>query len=128
MGLVCMAGYMRRIGPAMLQAFRGRIMNIHPALLPAFPGVEVQADQLEYGGKVAGCTVHFADEVFDHGPIIIQAAVPVHEDDTAERLAARILEKEHRIYPQAIQWFAEGRLRIEGRLVRIQGVESAALF
>jgi len=127
-GLVCLAGYMRKIGPALLEAFRGRIMNIHPALLPAFPGVHVQALQLEYGVKVAGCTVHFADEEFDRGPIIIQAAVPVREDDTAESLAARILEKEHIIYARAIQWFAQGRLRLEGRIVRIEGVTSAAIL
>ena len=127
-GLICLAGYMRKVGPAMLDAFRGRIMNIHPALLPAFPGVHVQADQLAYGVKVAGCTVHFADEEFDRGPIIIQAAVPVHEDDTPDTLAARILEKEHIIYSRAIQWFAEGRLRLDGRIVRVEGVTSAAVL
>jgi phosphoribosylglycinamide formyltransferase-1 len=117
--LVCMAGYMRKIGPRLLEAFPGAIMNIHPALLPAFPGVEVQWDAVEYGVKVAGATVHFADAEFDRGPIIIQAAVPVNDDDDGEALARRILEQEHRIYPQAVKWFAEGRLEIEGRRVRL---------
>ena len=117
--LVCMAGYMRKLGPRLLAAFPAAIMNIHPALLPAFPGVEVQWEAVEYGVKVAGATVHFADEEFDRGPIIIQAVVPVHEGDSGEDLAARILEQEHRIYPQAIKWFAEGRLKIEGRQVRV---------
>jgi phosphoribosylglycinamide formyltransferase-1 len=124
--LVCLAGYMRMIGPHMLSAFSQRIMNIHPALLPAFKGTHGQRDALEYGTKVAGATVHFADPEFDMGPIIIQAAVPVREDDTEETLAARILRQEHEIYAQAIQWFAEGRLRIEGRRVFVEGVESAA--
>jgi phosphoribosylglycinamide formyltransferase-1 len=124
--LVCLAGYMRMIGPDMLRAFAQRIMNIHPALLPAFKGTRGQRDALEYGTKVAGATVHFADPEFDMGPIIIQAAVPVREDDTEETLAARILRQEHEIYAQAIQWFAEGRLRIEGRRVIVEGVETAA--
>jgi phosphoribosylglycinamide formyltransferase-1 len=124
--LVCLAGYMRMIGPHMLGAFAQRIMNIHPALLPAFKGTHGQRDALEHGTKVAGATVHFADPEFDMGPIIIQAAVPVREDDTEETLAARILRQEHEIYAQAIQWFAEGRLRIEGRRVIVEGVESAA--
>jgi phosphoribosylglycinamide formyltransferase 1 len=124
--LVCLAGYMRMIGPEMLRAFAGRVMNIHPALLPAFKGMHGPRDALEYGAKVAGATVHFADPEFDHGPIIIQAAVPVREDDTAATLAARVLKQEHEIYAQAIQWFAEGRLRIEGRHVRVEGVAAAA--
>lgn len=125
-GLVCMAGYMRKAGPAMMQAFAGRIMNIHPALLPAFPGVEVQWDAVEYGVRVSGCTVHFADEEFDRGPIIIQAAVPVLQGDDGEALAKRILRQEHRVYPQAIQWSAEGRLRIEGRCVVVEGAQDGA--
>jgi phosphoribosylglycinamide formyltransferase 1 len=117
--LVVMAGYMRKIGPSLLATFRDRIMNIHPGLLPAFPGVEVQWDAVEYGVKIAGPTVHFASEEFDSGPIIIQAAVPVLEGDTGQALADRILAQEHRIYPQAVQWFAEGRLKIEGRGVKL---------
>ena len=124
--LVCMAGYMRVIGPHLLAAFAERIMNIHPALLPAFKGMHGQRDALEYGCKVAGATVHFAAPEFDMGPIITQAAVPVREDDTEETLAARILKQEHEIYAQAIQWFAEGRLRVEGRRVVVEGVETAA--
>jgi len=123
--LVCMAGYMRVIGPHLLGSFRGRVMNIHPALLPSFPGMHGQRDALEHGVKVAGATIHFADPEFDTGPIIIQAAVPVREDDTEQTLAARILKQEHEIYAQAIQWFAEGRLRIEGRRVIVEGVEAA---
>ncbi len=119
-GLVCLAGYMRMVGPSMLGAFKGRVMNIHPALLPAFKGTHGQRDALEYGAKVAGATVHFADPEFDHGPIIIQAAVPVREDDTPDTLGARILKQEHEIYAQAIQWFAEGRLKVEGRHVRVE--------
>jgi phosphoribosylglycinamide formyltransferase-1 len=118
--LVVLAGYMRRIGPAVLEAYRNAVMNIHPALLPSFPGVHGQRDAVEYAVKVSGCTVHFADPEFDTGPIIIQAAVAVMQDDTEDSLGARILEQEHRIYSQAIQWFAEGRLRVEGRMVRLE--------
>lgn len=117
--LVCLAGYMRITGPALLEAFPRAVMNIHPALLPAFPGVGVQQMAVDYGVKTAGATVHFADAEFDTGPIIIQAVVPVLDTDTADDLAARILEQEHRIYPQAIKWFAEGRLQVEGRKVRL---------
>jgi len=124
--LVCMAGYMRVIGPHLLGAFPHRIMNIHPALLPAFAGMHGQRDALEYGTKVAGATVHFADPDFDRGPIIIQAVVPVREDDTEATLAARILRQEHEIYAQAIQWFVEGRLRVEGRRCLVEGVDTAA--
>jgi phosphoribosylglycinamide formyltransferase-1 len=125
-GLICMAGYMRVIGPHLLAAFPHRIMNIHPALLPAFKGMHGPRDALEYGAKVAGATVHFADPDFDMGPIIIQAVVPVREDDTEATLAARILRQEHEIYAQAIQWFAEGRLRVEGRRCIVEGVDTAA--
>ena len=125
--LVCLAGYMRMIGPHMLAAFPGRIMNIHPALLPAFKGTHGQRDALEYGAKVAGATVHFADAEFDQGPIIVQSAVPVREDDTADTLGDRILRTEHEIYARAIQWFAEGRLRVEGRRVHVEGEATAAL-
>lgn len=117
--LVCLAGFMRLVSGIFLEAFPGRIMNIHPALLPAFPGLHVQRKALEYGARVSGCTVHFVDAGLDTGPIVIQAVVPVHETDDEESLAARILEQEHRIYPRAIQLFAEGRLQIDGRRVRI---------
>lgn len=115
--LVCLAGYMRRIGTGVLNAFPHAVLNIHPAILPSFKGAHGQRDAAEYGVRISGATVHFADEEFDRGPIIIQAAVPVIPGDTEETLAARILEQEHRIYPQAIQWCAEDRLRIEGRSV-----------
>jgi phosphoribosylglycinamide formyltransferase 1 len=119
--LVCLAGFDRLITPVFVEAFRDRILNVHPALLPSFKGLHGQRQALEYGAKIAGCTVHFVDEKTDHGPIVIQAAVPVLEDDDEESLARRILEQEHRIYPEAIRLFAEGRLRIEGRRVRILG-------
>lgn len=117
--LVILAGFMRILTPVFLSAFPQRIMNIHPGLLPAFPGIDAQRQALEYGVKLAGCTVHFVDPGVDTGPIIIQAAVPVLDDDDELSLARRILEQEHRIYPRAIQLYAEGRLRIEGRRVRI---------
>lgn len=118
--LVVMAGFMRILTCGFFRAFPMRIMNIHPALLPAFPGTHVQRKALEYGVRFSGCTVHFADEGVDTGPIIIQAVVPVLEDDIEETLAARILKEEHRIYPEALQWYAEGRMEIEGRRVRIK--------
>ncbi len=117
--LVCLAGYMRLLTPLMVSAFRQRIFNIHPSLLPAFPGLHAQRQALEYGVKVSGCTVHVVDEECDHGPIIVQAAVAVAEDDTEEKLAARILEQEHRSYVEAVKLFFEDRLRIEGRRVRV---------
>lgn len=117
--LIVLAGFMRILTPVFLLAFPQRIMNIHPALLPAFPGVNSQQQALEYGVKIAGCTVHFVDPGVDSGPIIIQAAVPVLDDDDETTLAQRILEQEHRIYPRAIQLYAAGRLHIEGRHVRI---------
>jgi phosphoribosylglycinamide formyltransferase-1 len=117
--LVCLAGYMRLLSPYMIREFRNRILNIHPALLPAFPGLHSQEQALEHGAKVSGCTVHFVDEECDHGPIILQAAVPVLEDDTEDSLSARILEQEHRIYPEAVKLFFEDRLKIDGRRVRI---------
>ena len=100
--LVCLAGYMRILSPVFVQAFPNRILNIHPSLLPAFPGLDVQAQALEYGAKFAGCTVHFVDEAVDHGAIVLQRAVPVLDHDTAESLSARILEQEHVAYPEAI--------------------------
>ena len=118
--LVLLAGYMKIVTSVLIQAYPHRIMNIHPALLPAFPGLDVQQKALDYGVKISGCTVHFVTEGVDEGPIIVQAAVPIHEADTAETLAARILEQEHRLYPQAVQLYAEGKLHVEGRRVRIQ--------
>ncbi|MCL2336384.1 MAG: phosphoribosylglycinamide formyltransferase [Firmicutes bacterium] len=119
-GLVCLAGYMRLVGRELLQAFPGRILNIHPALLPAFPGLHAQEQAWRYGVKYSGCTVHFVDEGMDTGPIIIQAVVPVWEGDTADQLAERILAEEHRIYPEAIRLFATGKLALEGRRVRVK--------
>lgn len=118
--LVCLAGYMRLLSPGFVSALRDRILNVHPALLPAFPGLDVQRKALDYGVKVAGCTVHFVDEACDHGPIVLQATVPVLEDDTTESLSARILEQEHRIYPEAVALFFAGRLSVDGRRVRIR--------
>jgi phosphoribosylglycinamide formyltransferase-1 len=117
--LVCLAGYMRKSGPGLLAAYAGRIMNIHPALLPSFAGAHGQRDAVDYGVRLSGCTVHFADAEFDTGPVIIQAAVPVLPGDDAASLGARILVQEHRIYPQAIAWYAQGRLTLEGRRVRV---------
>jgi phosphoribosylglycinamide formyltransferase-1 len=117
--LVVLAGFMRLLSPVLVGAYSNRIMNIHPALLPAFPGLRVQRKAVEHGVRFSGCTVHFVNEECDEGPIIIQAVVPVFTDDTEEKLAARILEQEHRIYPRAIQLYAEDRLRVEGRRVII---------
>jgi len=122
--LVILAGFMRILTPVFLKAFPHKIMNIHPALLPSFPGIHGQKQALEYGVKISGCTVHFVDEGVDTGPIIIQSAVQVFDDDTEETLAARILKEEHRIYPQAIQLFAEGKIEIKGRKVLIKNVRS----
>ena len=116
-GLVCNAGFMRILSPVYVRAFAGRALNIHPSLLPSFPGLHAQRQALDHGAKVAGATVHFVDEGMDSGPIVLQAAVPVEPGDTEETLAARILVQEHRMYPEAIRLFAEGRLRIEGRRV-----------
>jgi len=115
--LVVLAGFMRVLTPFFIRAFPQRIMNIHPALLPAFPGTHAQSQALQYRVRIAGATVHFVDEETDHGPIITQAAVPVYPDDTEETLSARILAQEHSLYPYAIQLFAEGRLEIRGRSV-----------
>ncbi len=119
-GLVCLAGYMRLLSVAFVGHFEGRLLNIHPSLLPAFPGLHAQRQALRHGVKVAGATVHFVDEGVDTGPIVLQAAVPVSEDDTEEALSERILAEEHRIYPEAVRLFAEGRLSLEGRRVRIR--------
>ncbi len=115
--LVCLAGFMRVLSPYFVREFRDRILNIHPALLPAFPGLEPQRQALEHGVKVSGCTVHFVDEFVDHGPVILQACVPVLDDDTVETLAARILREEHRIYSEAINLVLNDRIRVEERRV-----------
>ena len=117
--LVVLAGFMRILSPEFVRHYEGRLMNIHPSLLPAFPGAHAHRDVLNYGVKISGCTVHFVDEGTDSGPIILQAAVEVRDDDTEETLSARILEQEHIIYPEAIKLFVEGRLKIEGRHVKI---------
>ncbi|MGC8778283.1 MAG: phosphoribosylglycinamide formyltransferase [Candidatus Caldatribacteriaceae bacterium] len=118
--LICLAGYMRIVGRTIISRYRYRILNIHPSLLPAFPGLEAQRQAVEYGVKVSGCTVHFVDEGMDTGPIVLQATCPVFDDDTAETLAERILQYEHEIYPQAVKLFLEGRLKIEGRKVLVK--------
>ncbi len=118
--LVILAGFMRVVKRPLIDAYPMRIMNIHPALLPSFPGLHGQKQAVDYGVKISGCTVHFVDEGVDTGPIIIQAAVPVYDDDTEESLSERILRQEHRIFPYAIRLFAEGRLSVEGRIVRIK--------
>ena len=116
---------MRIISTPFLRAFPQKIINIHPSLLPSFPGLHVQQKALDYGAKVSGCTVHFVDDGVDTGPIIIQAVVPIHPTDSEESLAARILEQEHKIYPQAIQWIAEGRVEIINRQVKVTGSETS---
>ena len=119
-GLILLAGYMRIISDQFIDEYHNRIMNIHPALLPSFPGLEAQKQALEHGVKVAGCTVHFAEKTVDAGPIILQAYVPVREDDTVESLSKRILREEHRIYPEAVRLFTEDKLHVEGRRVVIK--------
>ena len=117
--LVILAGFMRLLSPVFVKSYSNRIMNIHPALLPVFPGLHVQKKAVEYGVRFSGCTVHFVNEGCDEGPIIIQAVVPVFPDDTEESLSARILKEEHRIYPRAIQLYSEGRLHVVGRKVLV---------
>jgi phosphoribosylglycinamide formyltransferase-1 len=119
--LVCLAGFMRVVTGALIREFPNRIMNIHPALLPSFPGVHVQKKALQYGVRFSGCTVHFVDEGVDTGPIIIQAVVPVLDSDTEDTLSQRILKQEHTIFSRAIQLYAEGKLKIEGRRVVVNG-------
>jgi phosphoribosylglycinamide formyltransferase 1 len=121
--LVVLAGFMRLLSPEFIKAYSNRIMNIHPALLPSFPGLHVQKKAVEHGVRFAGCTVHFVNEECDEGPIIIQAVVPVFPDDSEESLAARILKQEHRIYPRAIQLYAEKRLHVVGRRVVVDNLE-----
>ena len=123
---VALAGFMRVLSPWFVRRWSGRLVNIHPALLPSFPGLHVQRAALEHGARFSGCTVHFVDAGVDTGPIIIQAAVPVLDGDTEETLAARILRQEHRIYPQAIHWFARGRLSLRGRAVQVDGARLPA--
>jgi phosphoribosylglycinamide formyltransferase-1 len=116
---VALAGYMRIVTPALIRMFPSKMLNIHPSLLPAFPGLDAQRQALKWGAKVSGCSVHFVTEGVDEGPIICQKAVPIHEEDTVEILSARILEQEHQLYLQALQLMAQGRLQIEGRTVRV---------
>jgi phosphoribosylglycinamide formyltransferase-1 len=124
--LVCLAGYMRILSAEFVRAFPNRILNVHPSLLPAFPGLDAQAQALEFGAKVAGCTVHFVDEAVDHGAIVVQRAVPVMDDDTAESLAARVLEQEHILYPEAIARVLSGDYGFSGRrYVRLRKVRGA---
>ena len=117
--LVCLAGYMRLLSPVLLEAYAGRILNVHPSLLPAFPGRDAQRQAWEHGVKVSGATVHLVEAALDGGPILLQECVPVSEDDTVERLSARILAAEHRIYPRAVRLVLDGRYRLEGRRVRL---------
>jgi phosphoribosylglycinamide formyltransferase-1 len=121
--LVALAGFMRVLTPAFLRQFPGRVMNIHPALLPSFPGLHVRQKAIDHGVRFSGCTVHFVDEGVDSGPIIIQAVVPVYPDDTEEDLKDRILRLEHRIYPKAMQLFAQNRLTIDGRRVLVRDLQ-----
>ena len=125
--LVVLAGFMRILGAAFVERYAGRMLNIHPSLLPSFTGLHTHRRALEAGVKVHGCTVHFVTAELDHGPIVVQAAVPVLPGDDEARLAARVLEQEHRIYPQAVRWFIEGRLVIENGTVRVQGSEGEQL-
>ena len=118
--LVCLAGYMRLLSPVLLEAFPDRVLNVHPSLLPAFPGLDAQRQAWEHGVKVSGATVHIVEDALDAGPIVLQEAVPVLEADTCESLSARILEAEHRIYPRAVRIVLEGRYRLEGRRVRLE--------
>jgi len=122
--LVVLAGFMRLLSPVFVKAYSNQIMNIHPALLPSFPGLHVQKKAVDHGVRFAGCTVHFVNEECDEGPIIIQAAVPVLPDDSEETLAARILTQEHRVYPRAIQLYAERRLHVVGRKVMVDGLQA----
>jgi phosphoribosylglycinamide formyltransferase-1 len=118
-GLVCLAGFMRIISPEFVRLYKMRILNIHPALLPSFPGLHAQKQALDYGVKVSGCSVHFVEEGVDSGPVILQNAVPVMDSDDEETLSARILEQEHQLYPEAVRLFAEGRIKVQGRRVLV---------
>jgi len=114
-GLICLAGFMRIISPQFIRKYKNRILNMHPALLPAFPGIDAQKQAIEFGAKFSGCTVHFVDEGVDTGPVIIQAIVKVKNNDTEKTLSKRILKKEHQIYPEAVRLFAKGKIKISGR-------------
>ncbi len=122
--LVCLAGYMRLLSPVVLEAYPHRVLNIHPSLLPAFPGLDAQRQAWAHGVKVSGATVHLVEQGLDTGPIVAQEAVPVREGDTADDLAARILEAEHRLYPRAVRMMLEGRCRVDGRRVHVEGPAS----
>ncbi|QOJ22521.1 MAG: phosphoribosylglycinamide formyltransferase [Gammaproteobacteria bacterium] len=128
--LIALAGFMRILSDRFVQRYQGRLMNIHPSLLPAFPGLGTHARALQEGIKIHGCTVHFVTMQLDHGPIVIQAAIPVLPGDTEETLAARVLAQEHRIYPQAVRWFMEDRIRLSGNQIEVIGssVSDAALY
>jgi phosphoribosylglycinamide formyltransferase 1 len=124
--VVCLAGFMRILSPPLVRAFWGRMLNVHPSLLPAFPGAHAPRDALAWGVKVTGVTVHLVDEEVDHGPVVLQEAVPVHQDDDEATLHARIQAVEHQIYPKAVRLLIEGRLRVEGRRVVIEGSKESA--
>ena len=126
--LVALAGFMRILSAGFVRRYQGRMLNIHPSLLPAFTGLDTHARALAAGVKVHGCTVHFVTAELDHGPIVMQAAVPVHAHDDEATLAARVLAQEHRIYPQAARWFLEGKLVVEGEVVRVHGDEAQLLY
>ena len=118
-GLICLAGFMRIISPEFVRMYKHKILNMHPAILPAFPGLDAQKQAIEYGAKYSGCTVHFVDEGVDTGPVIIQSVVKVKEDDTVESLAKRILTREHKIYPEAVRLIAQGKVKLVGRRTKI---------
>ena len=118
--VVCLAGFVRILSPVLVRAFPNRVLNIHPSLLPAFVGLHAQRQAVEHGAKVSGCTVHLVDEELDHGPILLQTPVPVEEGDSEESLSARILEQEHKLYPEAIQLILDGKVRVDGRRAVIQ--------
>lgn len=126
--LIAMAGFMRIVTPAFVERYAGKLLNIHPSLLPAFPGLDTHEQALAAGVKVHGCTVHFVTAQLDHGPIVLQAAVPVLPGDSPATLAARVLRQEHQVYPRAIRWFLDGRLVSESGLVRVQGNDAQLLF
>ncbi len=126
--LVALAGFMRVLTPRFVERYAGRLMNIHPSLLPAFPGLDTHRRALEAGVKLHGCTVHFVTDDLDHGPIVIQAAVPVRTDDDEARLAARVLRQEHVVYPRAVRWFLDGRLVIAGGAVRVEGSDAQQVY
>ena len=126
--LVVLAGFMRVLTSGFVKRYAGRLLNIHPSLLPSFPGLDTHERALAAGVKVHGCTVHFVTEALDQGPIVIQGALPVRADDTAESLAARVLRLEHQVYPRAVRWFLEGRLAVKGNAVRVKGGDAQLVF